>query len=390
MSEIANASLTNATTGQVLVPPLPKSIFEIPHDIFKIYAFITNIIATSIVCILGITGNSLGVLILWHGLKFRKQSIHCYMIALMTFDNVYLMIGLIVATGSIIQEYDFWLATTMFVHLSFMTGYLDIVFYHASSSMLIVMALERLNALVRPFTVKESWLSLHPIKIIVSITGFNIIFALPFPISFRIVERPVGNLTFYNIQRKDELRQFYDQYNFIETFISGLYPIIMLVLNIAIPIAYCRVTNKRRVTLPNKSVDDTQQFKITMTVLWISVLYTILAVPKLFLQVLFYMDNNYNFDGIFVSTFYFLTFAGDILARLNAANDFFIYVLVSKRYRKILWLLLTRKFNKTHSYKSTDEIFKDASQNFTKFRESKRQKENIHKNFVVESEVDTQ
>ena len=92
---------------------------------------------------------------------------------------------------------------------------------------------------------------------------------------------------------------------------------------------YCRVMNKRRALQSCNSKQDSQQLKVTIMVILIAILYVLLSIPKLMLQTLFFMDNQYNFDGAYMQTFFFLTFTGDLFARINSANDFFIYVLVS-------------------------------------------------------------
>ena len=90
-------------------------------------------------------------------------------------------------------------------------------------------------------------------------------------------------------------------------------------------------------------------------------LYVLLSIPKLMLQTLFFMDNQYNFDGAYVQTFYFFTFTGDLFARINSANDFFIYVLVSRRYRNILYRIVMKYVACSKKYKNLNDIFRNAN-----------------------------
>ena len=352
---------TENATGIPMSSSLPKSPFALHQDVFNLYAIIVNAICTPIVAIFGLCLNGVGIFVLWNDLKFNKQSIYRYMLALMVFDNIYLIVGLILGTVSIINEFDFDLANILFMHGSYLTGYLDMVIYHASSAILVVMASERFKALVWPLAFKQSCLARYPWTIIISIFVLGILFASPFPLSFDVITINRGNKTILGIRRKEELIDFYDWYNLIETLVSGVYPIVMVFLNFAIPIAYCRVMNKRRALRSNNTQQDSQQLKVTIMVILIAMLYVLLSIPKLMLQTLFFMDNQYNFDGAYVQTFYFFTFTGDLFARINSANDFFIYVLVSRRYRNILYRIVMKYVACSKKYKNLNDIFRNAN-----------------------------
>lgn len=355
---------TNGTawnsTHFIFWPPYERGIFEIPLEFFEPYSLIINAVVTPLICVIGLCGNGLGVFVIWKDCKVQTQSIYRYMFALMVFDIVYLLVGLLLGIVSIIQAYDWDLANVILMHIVFGTGYLDMAVYHTSSVLLLVMALERLNALLRPLTVKHTWLSIYHRRIIGLVLGIVAVSVLPFPLCFTIVSQTFLNHTTLNIQTKPELLEFYDKYSIVEAVVSCVYPILMLGLNIAIPIAYCRALYRRRTQLPNISSNDSQQLKVTMMVLWIAVLYTLLAVPRIFLQTLIFVDERYDYDGIYGLTFYFLTFTGDVLARLNSANDFFVYVLVSERYRKLIVEMFYRKPSQKRCKSLTDRYSRSS------------------------------
>ena len=356
---------TNTTTLQY-GNPTEKGVFEIPLEFFLQYSFIGNVIVTPIICIMGICGNSLGVYVLKRECRHQELGVYRYMLALMVFDNIYLLLGLAISTTSIIEVFDWYLANMLITHFTYVAGYLDLVIYHTSSVLLTVMALERLNALVRPFTVRRSWLSKYPLRLIAAIFVFSVVYILPYPFCFETttVKSSQDNLTMHVLQVKPEVAEFYVKYSFVETIVSCLYPIVMLVINIAIPIAYRRVVQQRKMDLPNVSTKDTQQLKVTLMIVWIAVMYILLAIPKIFMQSLIFIDGDYNFDGKYSLTFYFLVFTGDIFARLNAANDFFIYVLVSERHRKMLKFMLCKCCISSDNFFS--DIYRSASQVFSR------------------------
>lgn len=353
-------------TGAAETDQTDFGLLKITFSFYREYSFYGNVVISPIICILGLGGNTIGMRVLWRDCRNQKLSIFRYLFALMLFDNIFLLGGLFINVIAMVEIYDWYLANWIFTYTSFGSGYVDFVIFHTSSVLLIVMALERLNALVRPFTVKRSWFSKYPLKIIVSIFVSSALIILPYPFCFEVIASEYENKTFYLLTPKSDIRYFYEQYSFAENVVSSIYPIIMLGINIAIPIAYCRVLKQRKMDLPNVSSNDTQQFKITLMVLWIAVMYILLSIPKIFLQTLIFIDSDYNFSGKYFLTFYVFTFTGDILARLNAANDFVIYILISKRYRRILRVMLCRCCISAEEYKNYSDIFMSVSQTLSK------------------------
>lgn len=365
-----NEGISN-TTESSLIEQRERGAFEIPIDFFEQYAFVGNMIVTPIICFVGLCGNGLGAYVLWKDCRHQKLSVYRYMLALMIFDNFYLLLGLASSAFSVVMYYDWYLGNRIITYFSFAAGYLDLVLYHTSSILLTVMALERLNALVRPFTVRHHCLSKYPLKIIVTVFIISVLYIIPYPFSFEVIrfDSPQNNTILY-LQIKPDIAEFYDKYSFGETLISCCYPIVMLIINIAIPIAYRRVLRRRKMDLPNMSSQETQQLKVTLMILWIAVLYVLLAVPKIFLQTLIFVDSDYDFDGKYNLTFYFFVFTGDIMARLNAANDFFVYVFVSERYRKILRYMFCRRCVSTDQYINFSDIFRPSSQHLSRVNSS--------------------
>lgn len=318
-------------------------MFGITKEFAETYSFIINVYVSTGVCILGLFGNTLGVCVLLKDRKYIRASTHRYMIALMVFDNVCLVLGIFVSVLAIIHVYDVYLHSLITAHALFLSGFLDMTSFHMSSIMLIVMALERLNALLRPFKAKQSYFSKHPRRIIVILFCISTIYILPYPFCFEVTKIETDeNRTLYFLQTKPDFVNFYELYNLIETIITGVYLVVLLVINIVIPISYSRHVQKRKSDLRTSSQDN-QQLKITLVVLWLAILYTMFVIPKILLQCLIYLDYDYQFDGKYASTYYFILFTGDLLQRLNSANDFFIYILISERDRKILRYVICRQ-----------------------------------------------
>ena len=354
----------NTTHATVQTTTRQGGMFDLTFAFHEQYMFIVYAILTPIICVIGLCGNGLGLFVVWHDFKHQKPSVYRYMFALMIFDNVYLVVGVTLGAVTILQEFNWDLANVLLVHLTYGTGYLDSLIYHTTSVLLIVMSLERLNALLRPLSFNQSWLCRYPIRIVCLTFVVLAIAILPFPLSFEIVPWKYFNRSAIFLQVKPEFLEFYIHYSFGETILSCLYPVVMLILNIAVLIAYGQYVHRRRAHFATASTIDSQQLKVTLLVLWVTVLYTLLAAPKIFLQTLIFIDSNYDFSGKYWLTFYFLTSTGDLFARLNSANDFFIYILVSGRYRKLLSAMFDKCCLRKRTYRSFSDIFSHSANHF--------------------------
>ena len=330
----------NMTSPEFFFPFLSeKPAFYISFMFYLRYHFYVNVIVSPLICVLGLSGNVVGMRIVWEDLNKRNCSTYLYMFALMVFDSTLLFTGLVIGIISIIEQYDWFLANIIFTYFSFIAGYVDFVVFHSASVLLIIMSLERLFALTSPFEVRLSLLSRYPRRIVLIIFILAVFINMPFPFCFEIISiKGYSNKSFVNIRIKSDLATFYEQYSLAETILSCIYPIILLFINIILPIIYCSLANQRKRSLPNGSTSThLHQYKVTILVLTIAISYVVLSIPKIMLQTLIFIDPDYGLNGVFSFTFYFFTITGDLLARLNAANDFFIYLMVSKRYRKILF-----------------------------------------------------
>ena len=374
MEALTNSSVSaiNRTLVET-VTQRSRATFEIDEEFYNIYVRVVNVILTPIVCILGLSGNGLGLFVLWNDSKYHKQSIYRYMLALMAFDNAFLCVSLFLSMITIIRMYDWFLANAISIHMLYVTASLDMIIYHTTSALLVVMSLERLNALLRPLNVKQMWLNRFPRRIIAAIVILIITFVLPFPIGVEIITRPKDNRTSYYFQSRPNFFAFHIMLSTVETVISCFYPVLMLIFNMSIPIAYCRYLQKRRDNLPDISTSDTQQRRITLMVLWVTGLYMLLAIPKVFLQIIiFFVDIEYDHGGKYSRTFYFFSITGNFFARISSANDFLVYVLVSERYRKLISIIFARCWSKSDEYKQLSDIFRFASHNVSRAKSTKQ------------------
>lgn len=334
---LAEMNTTETTVNPFMFwPPYVPGAFEVSLDLYFKFGFYSNNIASPIIIFIGLFGNVIGFYIMLYDKQWKTMSIYVYMLALFIIDILYLLQSLIICTFTIIETFDWALANRFMVPFSFAGGFIDFFTFHVGSLFLFIMSIERLHALVSPFTFKQSKLSNFPFRIIFGVVIAFFLLILPYPFCFYTEEfLDFYNNTFLLILTKPEMSEFNKHYGFVESILSLIYPIIMLLVNFAIVIAFRRFQLRRQVNLKNSS-ENNQQLKITIMVVCVTTLYVLLSVPKVFIQILTFVDDNYNFYGMYSPTFYFYMSLGDLFARLNAANDFIIYVLVSKRLRRLI------------------------------------------------------
>ena len=311
-----------------------EPIFNITPEFYKQFGFILNTILTPLVCIPGLIGNIVGLFILGKDPNKKKLTIYTYLISLMIFDIVYLILGLSVTATEAIAVFDYYLGNLVVETYGIYRGYKDIVLNHISSILLIFMSLERLMALMCPFTAKNSWLAKYP-KLIVTVSSIVLAgYTIPFLTSLTLV--PFSNFenrTEYAVRVRPGYVNMFQKFMFFETIILHFVaPLVVMILNILIAVAYSRFLKQRSNV---KSSQTDAQKKITVVVLCVATLYVVLSIPNLIAKTFMFIDSDYSFVGRFKLTFFFFIYIGDLLARINAAIDFFIYIMVSSRYKSV-------------------------------------------------------
>ena len=312
-------------------------LFSITEEAYEEFSFISNFILSSIICAFWLLGYSLALGVIRKDTRQQKLPIYLFLFSLTFFDLLYLIFGLIRYIPHVIGFKDKQLANYVDEHMKLGTIYVDMVLAHTSHALIVVMSIERLNALLRPFTVKNSWLSRYPRGIISVCFLFNVIFLIPYALYFEIGSYQANNQTNYYIQFKEEAVETMDLYMLIQAVVDYVIPaIVVLLINIAIPIVYSRAISERRTMIEMTSQGlNNQQTKITSTVFCITLMYFLLSLPNLFIKILAFIDKGYSFDGKYKLSFWLFIDISNLFSYINAANDIIIYVLVSDHYRRI-------------------------------------------------------
>ena len=343
------------TTGST-----PSAWLNVSPYVYKQFKSIGNSILTPMICLLGLAGNIVSICVLQRDPNNKRQSVYLYLISLMAFDNAFLGFGFLFSISDKIEDIDPTFGNNFRIFAAAFRGYIFFILKHMTAVLLIVMSAERWSSLVFPFTVKRTWLSKYPRSIVGICFVINVVYLIPFA-RFEIlsVQEPV-NKTELNgsMPPIPASTGFFDTYVFIETLI--LYyaaPLVILLLNISIVVVYRRVVTNKPEELKKHSKGDNQK-RITLVVLGVAFLYILLTLPNVFIHTLIFIDPSYNIQGKYETTFMFFIDLGDILAQIYAATDFFVYILVSKRYRKVFTSMVRRP---TVSSRQTSSISRNSS-----------------------------
>ena len=318
-------------------------MFAIPPEVYQTFNLVVNIILTPLICLLGIVGNAVGIYIIKKDSDSKKHTIYIYMLSLMTFDIGLLVVGIVACVSETIKYYDVYLGNFLLEYCPPCKGYGIVVLKHVTAILLIIMSIERWMSLVFPYTVKQSVLSKYPRTIVATSFIFSAVYIIPFVAGTRVV--PVidaTNRTIYVGTVDEDYFEVFFVYTYIETTILHyIAPLGVLVFNVLIIITYSRLVKQRTSVKPSQITDN--QRKITLVVLGVASLYVMLSLPNMFVQTLIFIDEDYSFYGTQWLTFRFFIDLGDLMSRINAASDFFMYILVSSHYRAIFQSMIYRR-----------------------------------------------
>lgn len=312
-------------------------LFTLSKEAYENFGFISKLFVRPIICVLGLIGNLLGFGVLWKDTKQQKLSIYLYLCSLTSFDTAYLFVGLVRAIPQFIALYNDKEANYIEEHMKLGSIYVDMVLSHTTVAIIIVMSIERLMALVRPFTVKHAWIAKYPRRIIVLCFLFNIFFLLPYPIFFEVDYYDASNTTVYFLKFKESATEFMDKFMLLQTIVDFIIPeCVLLFTNTAIAVMYSRTMRHRETTLNMMSQGlMNKQTKITAAVFLITFMYFLLSLPNLFIKLMAFVDPEYSFNGKYKLVFWLFIDISNLFTYINAANDFVIYILVSNHYRRV-------------------------------------------------------
>ena len=306
----------------------------------ELASFVIYQILTPVVCVIGIVGNLMSLVVI--NKTKDRQAFSNYLKALTTTDTLILFSGLarftcsvlsthIPASSSRIKAYCEYIVNNGFAY----------TFLNLSSSLIAVMSIERLVAVVFPFNIKGFLFEKYSKGTITGVVIIQLIFCLPSVIWTEVVaaQNNQTNTTFYYVTYTPWAKDlsFRRYFSIILIIVNLFLPIIAVtVANIAICITLKRHKKTNVANATRSTEREAEERRITITLAAISVFYFFTVIPRLVLYV--YTVSTPDIITIRRREKYFYDTVQDALVWvicLNAANDFIIYILASKRFRQL-------------------------------------------------------
>lgn len=318
---------TANTSSHPASPAFDEGLVSI--SIYRQFSFVSNIICVPTLCIIAIVTNSTVLVVLRSDPKQNNKSFYIYMSTLMVCHMLDSFVSLVRSIPLVIDIYNPPLGNFINTYMKRYTIYVNMLISHCTSGTIFMMSVERLTALLKPFTVKDALPSKHPRTILLTGFVFFVLYLLPFGLLFDTSSRTtLENNTEYHLKFVDGWDYFMYCYFYVETILLYFVaPISILLVNSAIPVAYFRIQKTNlsgiQLNLPRRR----QQTKITTVVVCIVVLYLLMSVPHMLGQTLTFLDKRRQWRDL-----YFFVGIGNLITHFNSTCDCLIYIVISKRF----------------------------------------------------------
>ena len=214
------------------------------------------------------------------------------------------------------------------------------------------MSTERFIAIRHPLSVKRYLIAKKPFVFIGCVSIMAFIVTLPLPFLMKVTEScSEQNVTVYDTIVDPKTADIFETYFAMETILLSYMPFVAILgLNIAIPVAYHKTKKQRERIMTSVNAAINSNLRIVTTVFIVLLMYTLLALPQMFLQTLSILDMRFSVQGSEKNMFFFLSDVSNVFINLSMAIDFIIYVLMSKVYRKRFFDMFCRKRDQLYSY----------------------------------------
>ena len=306
----------------------------VSYAVYRYYYTMIRYYILPLVCVIGLIGNILSVFVLYRTAQQLKQSIYIYMWVLTAVDASFILASLIYATLIILSEID--PAYSYIKAWSFPTFlFLEESLGGISQLILLFMSVERLIAVSKPLLVKETVIARKPLIFIIVGSVLIVVITMPTCISLGVAERVNrDNQTIYFSVIRQSWVKFINIYAPLTSLLFLYIPfLLILVLNIAIPIQFCRTVKRNGEMTATKNAINNQR-KVIATVSIICLMYTILTIPNIAGKVLWVVDARISPHGTEKNLYFLLYLIIVLLKNINMAVDFIIYILMSNLYRQ--------------------------------------------------------
>lgn len=287
------------------------------------------------VCILGIVGNALCLVVLCHQ-SSKTATIYC-LIGLAISDLMLLFNGflfsiiVIYVNTNPIEGNNF--RSILFPYFGM---YTSIVSGRITSMLTMLISMERFVAVHFPMKAKTICSKKTTLIAIIVIYIVTIILFLPYPFKYQVVHTVKNNISYAIVARSENLSErFCKCYGIALNALFRFLPVsLVVILNISIMCAIKTTSKKRRSLRSQRKshVHDAEQRKVTIMLLVVSLTFLICILPgaiNSLLQTIWKEYSRFGRSKNLQQCFSYVTF---FLEVLNSSVNFIIYMALSSRF----------------------------------------------------------
>ena len=288
--------------------------------------------------VIGIAGNICGLWFVMCG-KLREP-FHLFLLALMAVDLLYLIIVLISNSLVVLERYNKSFADYLNCHMSANLNALQSMAYSVCAHLITAMSFERLINIKSPLDIQSFCLHRYTTIAIVIIFAVDVGLMVP---GFLILEPkdttdPTTNITTCKPVPTSWAKNPVSKYFVMSVLIVARFVpcVVTFAANILISVLLARRRSQRAAMFANKATrgEHYEQFKITLTLIALSVALVLSLIPSALATILFkYYPDLYGMGKSQYYIYLFIKDLGYFLRIASAANDFFMYVVLSKPSR---------------------------------------------------------
>lgn len=290
------------------------------EEFYKTSRFICGMILYPAICIPGLIGNGLSLIVL--NMKDMKTSTNAFLAALAISDSIKLINDLIYFVVLLLKQTDPNAGQIAFVNIYPYAHFIFNISTCVSSWLTVSVATERFILVCYPIEAKTLCTRLRAIVISCLIYIVMIAVSFPFALRYEKTKRTVNNQTEWDLEVTDLWsNQDFDRYytwslNFIR---SNIVLIILIILNA------CIIFSLRKVRANKK---NTQRNRITLMMIVVIMVFVICILPDAIMSV---YGLGYHEEGCLAKG---LREFSDTLLTINAAVNFLIYCVFSRTFRE--------------------------------------------------------
>ena len=311
-------------------------------------------ITVLLIALVGMSCNLLGIVFLFHNKV--KHSFHVFLTSLMVSDVFFLSFALLQCSSTILLHFDLGSVSTAIYPAALLLKGIQFALYNFSVFIIACMSLERLSSVCFPLSLSKRINRKCALFFILVGIMLNITVLIPVLVQSETPKNS-ANTTFiptvFQWRVGEESLPKREIYITIVITITRLLPAaVAFIANVYLIIVLIRRRPRRAFLFANRiSRNDRRRFDdfgTTLTLILISIFVLLSLVPAVIVQVLVNLyPNTYLIENKAEYRYYTTTLAfGRFVSVLSAANDFVVYILMSKRSRLTLKHVLREKICK--------------------------------------------